>query len=100
MDAGSRPLRTLGIHAMHGSMQKLQILFPDPQMDALRRLARIEDRPVSELVRRAVDRDLEQRAALLRRNSGATAVFPTFDGGRVLVPSSQMKSLIYGDEPK
>lgn len=50
---------------MQGSMQKLQILFPDQQMDALRRLARIEDRPVSELVRRAVDRDLEQRSALL-----------------------------------
>ncbi len=43
------------IHAKHGSMQKIQILFPDPQMDALRRLSRIEDRPVSELVRRAVE---------------------------------------------
>ena len=85
---------------MQGSMLKLQILFSDPQMDALRRLARIEDRPVSELVRRAVDRDLEQRSALLRRNPGATAVFPTFDGGRVLVPSSQMKSLLYGGESK
>lgn len=81
-------------------MQKIQILFPDPQMDALRRLARIEDRPVSELVRRAVERDLEQRSALLRRNRDATAVFPTFDGGRVLVASSRMKSLLYGDEPK
>jgi hypothetical protein len=83
---------------MQGSMQKLQILFPDPQMDALRRLARIEDRPVSELVRRAVDRDLEQRSALLRRNGNGTAVFPTFDGGQVLVAASRMKSVIYGDE--
>lgn len=83
---------------MHVSMQKIQILFPDPQMDALRRLARIEDRPVSELVRRAVERDLEQRAALLRRQSGRTVPFPIFDGGRVLVGASQMKSLIYGDE--
>lgn len=79
-------------------MQKIQILFPDPQMDALRRLARIEDRPVSELVRRAVDRDLEQRAALLKRESGRTKLFPVFDGGRVLVGASRMKSLIYGDE--
>ncbi len=79
-------------------MQKIQILFPDPQMDALRRLARIEDRPVSELVRRAVDRDLEQRAALLRRESHRTVPFPVFDGGRVLVGASRMKSLIYGDE--
>ena len=85
---------------MQLSMQKLQILFPDPQMDALRRLARIEDRPISELVRRAVDRDLEQRSALLRRTSDTTPVFPTFDGGRVLAAASRMKSLLYGGEPK
>ncbi len=83
---------------MHGSMQKLQILFPDPQMDALRRLARIEDRPISELVRRAVERDLEQRSNLLQRNRHGTAVFPTFDGGQVLATASRMKSVIYGDE--
>lgn len=85
---------------MHGCMQKIQILFPDPQMQALRRLACIEDRPVSEIVRRAVDRDLEQRSALLRQgSSNRTSVFPTFDGGRVLVAASRMKSVIYDDEP-
>lgn len=83
---------------MHGSMQKIQILFPDPQMDALRRLARIEDRPVSELVRRAVERDLEQRASLLQRGRDQPLSFPVFDGGDVLAGASRMKSLIYGDE--
>jgi hypothetical protein len=86
------------IHAIHGSMQKIQILFPDPLIEALRKLARIEDRPVSEIVRRAVDRDIEQRSGLLRRGTLAASAFPVFDGGKVLVSSTKMKSLLYGDE--
>jgi Ribbon-helix-helix protein, copG family len=81
-------------------MQKIQILFPDPLMDLLRQVARAEDRPVSEIVRRAVDRDLEQRAGLLQRPKSATLSFPTFDGGKVLVSASKMKSVIHGDEPR
>lgn len=79
----------------------MQILFPDPLMKALRKLAQIEDRPVSELVRRAVDRDLEQRAGMLGRKEMRTALppaFPTFNGGRVLVKASEMKALLYDDE--
>lgn len=85
---------------MHVSMQKMQILFPDPLMKALRKLSQIEDRPVSELVRRAVDRDLEQRAGMLGRSEGKTAApaFPTFNGGRMLAKASEMKSLLYDDE--
>jgi hypothetical protein len=45
-------------------MQKIQILFPDPVMEGLRAVARQQDRPVSELVRRAVDRLLEQLPTL------------------------------------
>lgn len=89
-------LHSEGIHAMHASMQKIQILFPDPLMDVLRKLARIEDRPVSEIVRRAVDRDIEQRAGLLKRQGESK--FPTFDGGKVLVSAAKMKSVIHGDE--
>lgn len=79
-------------------MQKIQILFSDPLIEALRKLARIEDRPVSEIVRRAVDRDVEQRSGLLRRGTLAASAFPVFDGGKVLVSSTKMKSLLYGDE--
>lgn len=50
-------------------MQKIQILFPDPLMESLRKLARIEDKPVSEIVRRAVDREIEQRSGMFRRGS-------------------------------
>ncbi len=87
---------------MHGSMQKMQILFPDPLMKALRKLSQIEDRPVSELVRRAVDRDLEQRAGILKRNEGKAAppAFPTFNGGRILAKASEIKSFLYDDEAR
>lgn len=78
-------------------MQKIQILFPDPLMKALRELARIEDRRVSEIVRRAVGRDLAQRAGSLHREASALSAFPTFDGGEVLVSSATMKSLLHGD---
>jgi len=85
---------------MHGSMQKIQILFPDPLMEMLRNLARIEDRPVSEIVRRAVDRDLEQRAGMLKRSNAGIhpPAFPTFDGGKVLAKASEMKALLHGDD--
>ncbi|MBL9137505.1 MAG: ribbon-helix-helix protein, CopG family [Verrucomicrobiales bacterium] len=79
-------------------MQKIQILFPDPQMDALRKLAKIEDRPVSEIVRRAVDRDLAQRSGMLQRGSSPPPAFPTFDAGRVFVSAAKMKSVLYDDE--
>lgn len=36
-------------------MEKLQILFPAPQLARLRQVAKQSDRPVSELVRAAVD---------------------------------------------
>lgn len=78
-------------------MQKIQILFPDPQMASLRKLAKLEDKPVSEIVRRAVEREIEQRSGLLQRSASAP-VFPTFDGGVVLTPASELKSVIYGDE--
>ena len=85
---------------MHVSMQKIQILFPDPLMAALRRIAKIEDRPVSEIVRRAVDREIAQRSGLLQRDASVPPRFPTFDGGRLLVPAATMKSLIHGDESR
>ncbi len=86
---------------MHGAMQKLQILFPDPLMAMLRQLARVEDRPVSEIVRRAVDRDMEQRAGMLnsgRAKKASPPAFPTFDGGAVLVKAADMKAILHADD--
>jgi len=76
-------------------MQKIQILFPDPVMERLRAAARQQDRPVSELVRRAVDRLLEQAPAQPPREP---ARFPTFRGGGVLVDAESLKDLLHGSD--
>ncbi len=73
-------------------MQKIQILFPDPVMERLRAIARHQDRPVSELVRRAVDRMLEQSAAL---PPAEPKRFPTFRGGGVLVSADRLKDVLH-----
>jgi hypothetical protein len=52
-------------------MEKMQILFPEPQLARLRQAAKVMDRPVSELVRAAVDAWLAANAptpALVREN--------------------------------
>lgn len=76
-------------------MQKMQILFPEPVFRRLRVMATEQDRPVSELVRRAVDRMLEQAppSGGSRRNK----TFPTFRGGGVLVSAEQLKEVLYGE---
>jgi hypothetical protein len=76
-------------------MQKIQILFPDPVMERLRAAARQQDRPVSELVRRAVDRLLEQAPVHPPREP---ARFPTFRGGGVLVDAESLKDLLHGSD--
>jgi hypothetical protein len=76
-------------------MEKLQILFPEPALSRLRRIASREDRPVSEIVRLAVDRFLQQKPDLpaqVRRS------FPTFSGGGVKVPATRMKDILYEDD--
>jgi hypothetical protein len=76
-------------------MQKIQILFPDPVMERLRAVARQQDRPVSELVRRAVDRLLEQVSAFPPKQP---ARFPTFHGGGVLVDAGRLKDVLHGQD--
>ena len=73
-------------------MQKIQILFPDPVMERLRAVARQQDRPVSELVRRAVDRLLEQMPVMPPPRA---ARFPTFRGGGVKVAVSDLKDVLH-----
>ena len=77
-------------------MQKIQILFPDPVMDRLRTLAHEQDRPVSELVRRAVDRLLDQLPATSTKTPKR---FPTFRGGDVRVAAVQLRDTLY-DRPE
>jgi Arc/MetJ-type ribon-helix-helix transcriptional regulator len=76
-------------------MQKMQILFPEPMMARMRSLAEAEDRPVSEIVRRAVERLLEQSPSKGRRTDSER--LPTFRAGRVRVSAGEMKSLLYDE---
>ncbi len=79
-------------------MQKIQILFPDPLMRRVRELAELEDRPLSEVIRRAVERFAEQSPTAGRPESGPPKL-PTFRGGRMLADAGEMKPLLYtGDE--
>lgn len=67
-------------------------------MARLRAVAREQDRPVSELVRRAVDRLLEQMPVT---PSQRPAAFPTFRGGGVLVDAGELREVLHGhdDDP-
>ncbi|MGA2546478.1 MAG: ribbon-helix-helix protein, CopG family [Rectinemataceae bacterium] len=74
-------------------MEKLQILFPEPQLRRLRRVAAERDSPVSELIRAAVD-------AWLERNSDAPAVAespPAYSSGGILRTAGELREAAYED---
>lgn len=75
-------------------MRKMQILFPEPMLERLQVVAAEEDRPVSEVVRRAVERFLEQVPPGRTRKGR----FPTFHGGRVQVSAEGLKAEIYRED--
>lgn len=76
-------------------MQKMQILFPEPLIQKVRNLAAHEDRPVSEVIRRAVEKFLE----MTPHHPGVRRALPTYRGGEILVSASDLKANVYGDEP-
>lgn len=81
------------IHAYDVSMEKLQILFPEPQLRSLRKLARVQDRPVSELVRAAVD-------SWLAGHSPPETVAeppPSYHCGEVLAKPEDLREAAHGD---
>ena len=64
---------------MHsGLMKKIQVLFPEPQMERLKRIAKLEDRPISEIIRRATE-DYLAKAPSASVQNAANAI-PVFDG--------------------
>lgn len=63
-------------------------------MGRVRAVAEEEDRPVSEIIRRAVERFLEMRPEKpIQRPQ-----LPTFRGGKILVPAENLKEVIYDHE--
>jgi hypothetical protein len=75
-------------------MQKLQILFPDPLMRKMRRVAGQVDLPVSEVVRRATEQWLER----FPEETKATRCVPVVDAGKCLLGAAEMREAIY-EEP-
>jgi hypothetical protein len=63
-------------------------------MGKLRTVAAEEDRPVSELIRRAVEKFLEMKPDQTRQRPE----LPTLRGGKILVSAENLKDVIYEDE--
>jgi hypothetical protein len=82
------------VHVIYGYIQKIQILFPDPVMTRLRRLAKIQDRPVSEIVRRAV----EETLAKTPEPTGADRQIPSFRGGKMLCSAAELRDRLYRED--
>jgi hypothetical protein len=76
-------------------MKKIQVLFPEPQMDRLRRVAMNEDRPISEIIRRATE-DYLAKTPSAPLGDSASAI-PVFEGGKVLVRPDILRDLAYGE---
>ena len=75
-------------------MEKVQILFPRPQLDRLRRIADARDRPVSELVRAAVDAWLERQGDPGPEVGEAP---PVYHCGKIRVPAHRLRDAAYSD---
>jgi hypothetical protein len=74
-------------------MEKLQILFPELQLRRLRRVAAQRDRPVSELIRAAVD-------AWLERNPDPPSVAeapPSYSTGGIIRSAEDLREAAYED---
>ena len=76
-------------------MKKMQVLFPEPHMQRLKRLAKIEDRPISEIIRRATENYLAKAPSAPLPD--AAAAIPLFDGGESFVNHERFRELAYSD---
>mgnify|MGYP006295289869 CR=1 FL=1 len=73
------------------SMQKIRILFSDPLMDRIRKVAEQTDMPISEIVRRATEKWLDSLPEAPRRQ----LTVPTVDAGRCILTSEAMREAFY-----
>ena len=79
-------------------MQKMQILFPEPQLSRLRKIASTQDRPVSELVRSAVDFWLSRYGNL--PSDEARESPPVYGCGEILTRPGELRERAYGERLK
>ena len=77
-------------------MEKIQVLFPEPQMRRLREAAKREDCSISELIHRATENYLDK---FPRYEGGKQKPgIPVFDGGETLIGPEEMRDASYGDQ--
>jgi hypothetical protein len=76
-------------------MRKIQVLFPEPQMERMRKVARLEDRPISEIIRRATGEYLAKAPAVLPRDT--PLVIPVFRGGKTLISADRFRDMSNSD---
>ena len=68
---------------------------PKPQLQRLKRLAKIENRPISEIIRRATEDYLAKAPSAPLRD--AAAAIPVFDGGETFVHHERFRELAHPD---
>ena len=76
-------------------MEKIQILFPEPQLKILRGLAKRDDRPVSELVRTAVSLWITRYGTDEKDYISEAA--PVYQCGNILAEADQLRELSNSD---
>ncbi len=76
-------------------MERLQILFPKPQLNKLKRIAKQKDRPVSELVRSAVEFWLSRYGADIVDNVYEAA--PIYHCGKILANADNFRDIANED---
>ena len=64
-------------------------------MQRLKRLAKIEDRPISEIIRRATEDYLAKAPSTPLRD--AAAAIPVFDGGETFANHERFRELAHSD---
>jgi len=79
-------------------MQKMQILFPEPQIARLRRIASSQDRPVSELVRSAVDFWLARYGN--PESDSAAESPPVYSCGEIRVEADGLRNIAYENKDR
>ncbi len=72
-------------------MEKIQILFPEPQLKTLRTIAKRDDRPVSELVRSAVSFWIARSNTEEKDSVSETA--PVYKCGKILVDADHLRDI-------
>ena len=76
-------------------MEKIQILFPEPQLKILRGIAKRDDRPVSELVRAAVSFWITRNGIFEAENVSEHP--PVYRCGKILVDPDQLRNFANSD---